>query len=120
MTVQLADGARVQESVLTDRVRQICEVMAAHAGGIEVDQVSSDGDVRVKFTGMCTGCLLRPVTMAGTIRPALLSVPGVRSVHAAGSRVSEFAEERIVAALEDSGWRTPLLDIEPLGGGRHS
>ncbi len=74
-------------------------MMRAHAGAIELVNVSEAGEVRVRFVGKCTGCELRPVTMAATIRPGLLAVDGVVSVTASGARVSEEAELRLLAGF---------------------
>jgi Fe-S cluster biogenesis protein NfuA len=85
-------------TALADRLEQLGDVLAAHAGGIElVDH--SDGVVRLRFTGMCTGCPLRPLTTASTVRPALLALDGVDAVEIEGSRISAEAEARIAAAF---------------------
>jgi Fe-S cluster biogenesis protein NfuA len=73
-------------------------VLAAHAGGIELVEVDG-GTVRLRFTGMCTGCHLRPLTTASTIRPALLGLAGVEAVEIEGSRISAEAEARLAAAF---------------------
>ena len=78
-----------------DRLRPVLD---AHAGGIELVEVDG-GTVRLRFTGMCSGCHLRPVTTASTIRPALLAVAGVTAVEIEGSRVSAEAEARLAAAF---------------------
>lgn len=88
---------------IEQRVRDVDQLITMHAGGIELDRVDVDGNVRVRFTGMCTGCLYRPITMAATVRPALMEVDGVTSVSAVGSRVSEEAEQRLAEDL-GSGW----------------
>jgi Fe-S cluster biogenesis protein NfuA len=87
----------VNEVGVQRRVEEISRVLAAHAGGIELEDLDDEGRVRVRFTGMCTGCLFRPVTMATTIRPALLEVAGVTAIEAAGVRVSEHAARRLAA-----------------------
>jgi Fe-S cluster biogenesis protein NfuA len=89
------------------RVRDLSHLMTMHAGGVELEDVDADGNVRVRFTGMCTGCLYRPVTMAATIRPALMELDGVASVQAAGSRVSEKAERRLAEDLGGGWWNLP-------------
>jgi len=73
-------------------------VLGAHAGGIELVGLSG-GVARVRYTGMCTGCPLRPVTTASTVRPALVGVEGVEEVEIEGSRISAEAEARIAAAF---------------------
>ena len=73
-------------------------VLDAHAGGIELVEVEGS-TVRLRFTGMCTGCHLRPLTTASTIRPALLELQGVEAVEIEGSRISAEAEARLAAAF---------------------
>jgi hypothetical protein len=60
---------------------------------------------------MCQGCPFRPLTMHGTIIPALLEVTGVSEVWAAGARISEFAQARLRAALGDHPPRLPALRV---------
>lgn len=81
-----------------ERLEELRPVLAAHAGGIELVEVHG-GTVRLRFTGMCTGCHLRPLTTASTIRPALLELAGVEAVEIEGSRISAEAEMRLAAAL---------------------
>lgn len=76
----------------------IAPALAAHAGGVELAGLDG-GAVRLRFTGMCTGCPLRPLTTHSTIRPALARVPGVTSVEVEGSRVSAEAEARLARAF---------------------
>ena len=81
-----------------ERLAELAPVLGAHAGGIDLVGVDG-GVVRLRFTGMCTGCHLRPLTTASTIRPALLALAGVTAVEVEGSRVSAEAEARLAAAL---------------------
>ena len=67
------------------RLAELGPVLGAHAGGIELVEVAGS-TVRLRFTGMCTGCHLRPVTTASTIRPALLALADVETVEIEGSR----------------------------------
>lgn len=96
----------MDQDALGERVRQVSTYLRMHAGGIELSGISGDGEVHVQFTGMCTGCPYRPVTMAATVRPALLQIEGVTSVHAQGSRISEEAERRLAADM--AGHRTGI------------
>lgn len=89
---------------IEQRVRDVSQLLTQHAGGVELDRVDDQGKVRVRFTGMCTGCLYRPVTMAATVRPALMEIDGVTAVEAAGSRVSAAAEERLAEDLGGGWW----------------
>ena len=83
---------------LRRRLGELGSVLAAHAGGIELVELNG-GVARVRYTGMCTGCPLRPVTTASTVRPALLAVDGVDELEVEGSRISAEAEARIAAAF---------------------
>lgn len=93
----------VDRQALDDHLKMVGQRIATHAGGIEVVELSDDGVLRLRFTGMCTGCPYRPLTMAATIRPALLSVNGITRVDAAGSRVSAEAESRFAGYLAKPG-----------------
>jgi Fe-S cluster biogenesis protein NfuA len=95
-------GTPVDRALVEQRIGEVNRIMDGHAGAIVLDDISDDGAVRVKFLAMCTACPFRPLTMAGTIRPALLAVPGVTRVEAVGSRISEEAEHRLAKALVGS------------------
>jgi Fe-S cluster biogenesis protein NfuA len=83
---------------VAERLAELAPVLDAHAGGVELVGVD-DGVVRLRFTGMCAGCHLRPLTTASTIRPALLGLDGITGVEIEGSRISAEAEARLAAAL---------------------
>ena len=87
---------------VAELVRSLSSVLHSHAGGLELVDVD-DGDVTVRFTGMCTGCPLRPVTFTGVIKPALLQLEGVDSVHAEGGRLSRHAEGRLAGGMASLG-----------------
>ncbi len=93
-----AVGTPVDAAAVEAALESVRPLLAAHAGGAEV--ASIDGvDVKLRFTGMCCGCPLRPVTTASTLRPALMEVPGVVNVTIEGSRISAEAEERLGRAF---------------------
>jgi Fe-S cluster biogenesis protein NfuA len=96
---------------IREHVEMLSEFLGQHAGGLTLEDVDEDGHVTVRYTGMCTGCLYRPVTMGATIRPFLLEVEGVTSVDAVGSRMNDKAQARLE---EDLGrW---WLDLEVVSG----
>jgi Fe-S cluster biogenesis protein NfuA len=78
------------------RVAEISRLMDVHAGGIELLEVSDDGVVRLRFTGMCAGCPNRPLTTAWAVKPGLLDLDGITRVEIEGSRISAEAEERLL------------------------
>jgi Fe-S cluster biogenesis protein NfuA len=92
----------IERASVQARVDEVSRLLNTHGGGLELESVDADGTVHVRFTGMCTGCAFRPVTMVGTVRPALDEVAGVAGVEAAGSRISAEAETRLAAALADA------------------
>ena len=89
----------VSRQTLEARIVDINALMRAHAGAVELVNVSDDGAVTVRFVGKCTGCELRPVTMISTVRPGLLAVEGVSRVIVQGVRISEEAEARMAESL---------------------
>ena len=95
---------------LESRIATLDRLLAAHAGGLQLREVHG-GEVHVAYTGMCTGCPLRPLTTTATVRPALLALPEVTAVHVAGGRISEEAEQRLAAALAPAAarWSAPCL-----------
>lgn len=81
-----------------EQLESLRPILSAHAGGVELVSIT-DGVVRIRYTGMCTGCHLRPATTAGTVRPALLALDGVTAVEVDGSRISAQAEARLARAF---------------------
>lgn len=113
MTAPPAAIPPVDHAALEQRIDDVCRLMSAHAGAIELVEVSARGAVRVRFTGMCTGCMFRPLTMRGTVAPALSAIAGVTAVHADGARISEEAAERLRRYLGD-GAPGPLAPLNPM------
>jgi Fe-S cluster biogenesis protein NfuA len=96
-----------RNDAIADRVEMLSYFLGQHAGGLELEDIAEDGRVTVRYTGMCTGCLYRPVTMAATIRPALLEITGVTGVEAVGSRLNDEASRKLE---EDLGrWWLPVV-----------
>ncbi len=93
----------IEPAALADAVVWINGRMRSHGGGIEVVQATEDGAVEVRFIGMCCGCPWKPLTWFGTVEAALRAVPGVVSVAAAGTRISDEAESRLRATLGAHG-----------------
>jgi Fe-S cluster biogenesis protein NfuA len=96
-----------RDARIAEHVEMLSDFLGQHAGGVTLENVDEDGHVTVRYTGMCTGCLYRPVTMGATIRPFLLDVEGVTGVEAVGSRMNDKANAQLE---EDLGrW---WLDLE--------
>lgn len=92
------DESSVPEGdVLGERLNSLAARLASHGGGIELVDVSTEGTVRVRLTGACTGCYAKPLTVAVVVKPELEGVPGVSHVHVAGGRISFGAEKRVSA-----------------------
>lgn len=107
----------INGKALNMRVERVSEILKAHAGGVEVSRVEDDGELVLRFTGMCTGCPLRPVTLSGLVRPALLAVDGINSVSAEGVRISAEAEARLARQLYKVGSRRVLAALDRLEEG---
>lgn len=102
----------VPRAAIASRVKMISRVLNAHAGGLELTEVDRNGSVTVRFTGMCTGCPLRPISLHGLVKPALLGIDGVTAVVAAGGRTSVEAEERLYDAMHRFGSSCLLAAVE--------
>ena len=90
----------VDRKTLDDAVVWVNGRLRMHGGGIEVVTIDDRPDgavVHVRFTGMCTGCAWKTLTWFGTVKDAIEAVPGVATVEAPGTRVSEAAEARVRA-----------------------
>jgi Fe-S cluster biogenesis protein NfuA len=96
---------------LNARLQAVNHLMASHAGTLELQHVTPDGAVTVRFGGLCTACPMKAMTLAATIRPALLDIEGVTRVDAVGVRVSRDAERRL-AATAAPGWPLDFLPSE--------
>ena len=82
------------------RVLALDSLLRSHAGGIELQAVDARGVVHVRFTGMCVGCELRPMTAARVVEPALRALAGVTGVEIAGGRVSDHAQAVLDASVD--------------------
>lgn len=87
------DDAVAEAGAVATAVARADRALRAHAGGLDLVEIR-DGEAVVRFTGMCTGCAFKPMTMAATVEPMLTAVPGVTSVGAAGGRADPVAMER--------------------------
>ena len=93
-------------------VSSLSRLIRAHAGGLELVSVDDlNGVVTVRYTGMCVGCELRPVTTEGSVRPALMEIDGVTEVRVTGMGVSREAEARIARDLEPYGVRARAVRL---------
>lgn len=102
MTTHQDQGTTIDATDLSAALDVLNRSMTACAGGIELADQNDDGDIRVRLTGMCTGCSCRMITAAATIRPTLTSVRGVRNVELVNGRISPHAERRLEAAFADA------------------
>lgn len=84
-------------------VAKLNRLIRAHAGGLALEEITPDRVVRVRFTGMCAACDARALTMIGSVRPALMAIPGVTGVDVIGVRISTEAEEEIERDLRAHG-----------------
>lgn len=91
----MSAGNRPERTSLEQRVALVSRALAAHGGGIELASVDDRGAVRLRFTGLCAGCQLRPLTFVETVEPAIAAIDGVGSVQADGARISEHAIARL-------------------------
>jgi len=107
-----AETIEERDARIAEHVEMLSDFLGQHAGGLTLESIDEGGHVTVRYTGMCTGCLYRPVTMGATIRPFLLAVEGVTGVEAIGSRMNDRAN----AMLEEDLGRW-WLDLEVVRSG---
>ncbi len=88
---------KVDKEKLNQVVELLSRLIRSHGGGIELTGVTDEGVVSIRFTGMCVGCELKPMTAATAIRPALFELDGVTGVNVSGVHLSAEAESRITA-----------------------
>lgn len=89
-------GADDGEDALHRGVTAVDRALRAHRGGAELVRRAPDGEVVLRLTGMCTGCVFWPATVAGTVKPLLEhSLGQAVSVSIEGRRVSEAAMARL-------------------------
>lgn len=96
---ELMSAIHVDAELFDRRLAEVSRRLVAHAGGVELVDLTADGRVLLKYTGLCTGCPYRPLTSAVTVRPMLMQVPGITAVEIQGSRISEEAERRLADHL---------------------
>ena len=78
------------------RAYLVSRMLNLHGGGIAVLDFSEDeGVVKLGFTGLCTACWMRPVTLEKIVKPAFLDLEGVTRVEADGVRISRQAQKRL-------------------------
>lgn len=78
---------------LAGGLARVRTALLAHAGGVDV--VAAEGEsVTLRFTGACSGCPARPITMAATVRP-VLAEHGISEVTAQGVRLDADQAERL-------------------------
>lgn len=64
-----------------EAIREVQAYARSHGGEIELLEVNTEGDVRVKFRGTCSHCPLSTVTLKHGVEERLQQlVPGVRRV----------------------------------------
>jgi hypothetical protein len=49
--------------------------------------VGADGAVRLSFTGLCTACWMRPITLERIVGPAFRDLEGVADIQVDGVRI---------------------------------
>jgi Fe-S cluster biogenesis protein NfuA len=86
------------DDALRRGVAAVDRALRAHRGGAELVDRRPDGEIVLRLTGMCTGCVFWPATLAGTIQPLLEHSLGTQvTVSVEGRRVSAAAMARLSA-----------------------
>ncbi len=101
--VPAAPSGAVPVDVLRERVyaalSRVRNFVQAHAGDVEVVEVTEEGDVTLAFRGTCVSCPAQAMTIGTAVLPAVEKVEGVRKIHLDGMIVSQAAVRRIRAMV---------------------
>ncbi len=90
-------GDSPREAEIESAVAELNLALRTHGGAVEC--VGRDGEtLRLRMTGLCAGCVFKPVTTEATIRPFILERLGLQ-VDVEGARVSAEARERLARAF---------------------
>jgi Fe-S cluster biogenesis protein NfuA len=61
--------------------KEIKPYLKSHGGDVKLLSVSSDGTVKLRLTGACSGCPMAEITMKGFVEKALKArIPEVKKV----------------------------------------
>ncbi|MFM0277749.1 NifU family protein [Paraburkholderia sediminicola] len=93
---------RIDREKLDRVINLVSRLIRSHGGGIELTGVTEEGTVSVRFTGMCTGCELKPITAVTAIRPALMEVDGVTDVQVAGVCLSAELKTKLAQGQDSA------------------
>jgi Fe-S cluster biogenesis protein NfuA len=83
------------EAVLDGAVRP---ALRGHLGGIDALGVDERGRVHVRFTGACTTCAYRKMTLVGAVYPRLAGIAGVEGIACDGVPVTPRELDRMLEA----------------------
>jgi Fe-S cluster biogenesis protein NfuA len=88
---------------LLDEVRAVLDAAVApalrgHLGGIDATAVDEQGRVHVRFTGACTTCAYRKMTLVGAVYPRLAAIDGVEGIACEGVPVTPRELDRMLEA----------------------
>jgi Fe-S cluster biogenesis protein NfuA len=91
---------RDADAVLDD-VRAVIDVavspaLRGHLGGIDATGVDEQGRVHVRFTGACTTCAYRKMTLVGAVYPRLAAIDGVEGIACEGVPVTARELDRML------------------------
>jgi Fe-S cluster biogenesis protein NfuA len=90
-------------AAVLDDVRAVLDVavspaLRGHLGGIDATGVDEEGRVHVRFTGACTTCAYRKMTLVGAVYPRLASIEGVEGIACEGVPVTRRELDRMLEA----------------------
>jgi Fe-S cluster biogenesis protein NfuA len=85
MRLTVKDREHLSERI-EDALNGLRPFLEADGGNITLDEVTTDGVVRVRLHGACCGCAMSPMTMKAGVEEAIKRVaPEVISVEAVGA-----------------------------------
>ena len=85
------DIAESVQAILDTEIRPMLQM---HGGDLQLVHVGVRGEVRLRFVAACAGCILRPMTVAACVVPALSQVIEPEAIEIEGMTVPKAAIER--------------------------
>jgi Fe-S cluster biogenesis protein NfuA len=82
-------------------VAELNRALRTHGGAVE-SLGFAEHTLRLRMTGLCAACLLKPITLQATIRPFVRERLGLE-VEMVGARISAEAQARLERAFTTDG-----------------
>jgi Fe-S cluster biogenesis protein NfuA len=98
--------ADLLEQVRERLAEAVSPALHAHLGDIEATSIDADGCVHVQFSGACTVCAYRKMTLIGAVFPRIASIEGVTGLACDGVAIHPRELQRMLKIFGDNAERS--------------